>query len=307
MIVLNALFPIFGLLALGSLLKSLGLTSNEYLKKSDRLVYFIFFPIMLFWKVGGAPHGQGDQFTFVAVTLLVLLLMFAISTVVIRFGPVSDFEAGSFSQSCYRFNTYIGVAVILNSLGEAGIGYFGIMIAVTIPIVNAFAVATLIWFSGFDGDLKKRGKIFIKALIGNPLIIGSLLGVVYSRLVGGFPEFIDNTLQLMSMVTLPLALLSIGGSLSFKGIRKYLPISLLGALLKLMVFPLLGFCFYHFFNVDGTAFKTGMIFMCLPASTTIYVLSSQLNSDTELASASIIISTLLSFVSLSAALLITSG
>ncbi|MCG6929130.1 MAG: AEC family transporter [Desulfofustis sp.] len=307
MIVLNALFPIFGLLLLGSLLKSLGLTSEEYLKKSDRLVYFIFFPIMLFWKVGGAPHGQGDQISFVAVTLLALALMFMISTVVIRLGPVTDFQAGSFSQSCYRFNTYIGVAVILNSLGEAGIGYFGIMIAVTIPLVNVFAVATLIWFSGFEGDLKKRSRIFLKALIGNPLIIGSLLGAVYSRLVGGFPEFIDNTLQLMSMVTLPLALLSIGGTLSFKGIAKYLPLSLLGSVLKLMVFPLLGFGLYHLFGVEGTAFKTGMIFMCLPASTTIYVLSSQLNSDTQLASASIVISTLLSFVSLSAALLLVAG
>jgi hypothetical protein len=52
------------------------------------------------------------------------------------------------------------------------------------------------------------------------------------------------------------------------------------------------------------AFKTGMIFLCLPASTAIYVLSSQLNSDTDLASAAIVVSTVLSFVSLSIALLI---
>ena len=75
---------------------------------------------MLFWKVGGAPHGEGDQLLFVGVTLLALAVMFVISTLVIKFGPVSSFEAGSFSQSCYRFNTYIGVAVILNSLGEGG-------------------------------------------------------------------------------------------------------------------------------------------------------------------------------------------
>jgi predicted permease len=146
--------------------------------------------------------------------------------------------------------------------------------------------------------------IFIKALIGNPLIIGSLAGAIYARLVGGFPEFIDNTLQLMSMVTLPLALLSIGGALSFRGVRKYLPLSLLGAFLKLAIFPSLGFLFYYLFQIDGVAFKTGMIFLCLPASTTIYVLSSQLNSDTELASASIVVSTLLSFGSLSVALLL---
>ena len=304
MIVLNALFPIFGLLILGSLLRKFELTSESYLKVSDKLVYFIFFPIMLFYKVGGAPEGAGDQLSFVAVTLMALVCMFVISGLVIKFGPVSAFEAGSFSQSCYRFNTYIGVAVILNSLGEAGIAYFGILIAITIPLVNIFAVATLIWFSGYEGSAGTRGKIFLKALIGNPLIIGSFAGALYARLVGGFPEFIDNTLALMSMVTLPLALISIGGALTFKGITKYLPLSLLGALLKLAIFPSLGFFFYFLFQVDGVAFKTGMIFFCLPASTTIYVLSSQLNSDTELASAAIALSTLLSFFSLSIALIL---
>jgi predicted permease len=46
-----------------------------------------------------------------------------------------------------------------------------------------------------------------------------------------------------------------------------------------------------------------MVFFALPTSTALYVLSSQLNSDTELASAAIALSTLLSIFSLSAALL----
>jgi predicted permease len=57
------------------------------------------------------------------------------------------------------------------------------------------------------------------------------------------------------------------------------------------------------FGVTGEALKVGMIFFALPASTAIYVLSSQLYSDTELASASIVTSTVLSFFSLSAVLL----
>jgi len=47
-----------------------------------------------------------------------------------------------------------------------------------------------------------------------------------------------------------------------------------------------------------------MIFFALPTSTAIYVLSAQLNSDVQLASAAIMLSTLLSLISLSAALLI---
>jgi predicted permease len=302
-IVLNALFPIFTLLALGYGLKRTGLTSASFLQRSDQLVYYIFFPIMLFWKIGSAPPGGGDQARFVLCTLLILVLMFIISSCVIRWGPITDFQAGSFSQCCYRFNTYIGVAVVLNSLGPAGIGHFGVLIAIVIPIINVFAVSTLIWYSGSETALKSRGVLLLRALVANPLIIGCLLGLIYARLFGRFPIFMDNSLQLISMLTLPLALISIGGSLSFKGLKIYLPLSLLAALLKLALLPLIGYFVYSLFDISGLPLKTGMIFLCLPASTAIYVLSSQLNSDTELASAAIVISTILSFGSLSIALL----
>jgi len=47
-----------------------------------------------------------------------------------------------------------------------------------------------------------------------------------------------------------------------------------------------------------------MVFFTLPAATSAYILSSQLNSDLDLASAGIVLSTLLSVGSLSAALLL---
>ncbi|NNK92812.1 MAG: AEC family transporter [Desulfobacterales bacterium] len=289
---------------MGSLLRKAGLTEETYLKTSDKLVYYIFFPILLFWKIGGSSHQDAIEWPFILAALLALGLMFMISTLVIRFGPVSSFEAGSFSQSCYRFNTYIGVAVVLNSLGEEGIALFGILIAIAIPLINVFAVATLIWFSDGSSALRKRFLLVAKAVVANPLIIGCLLGLIYGRLFSSFPVFIDNSLQLISMVTLPLALVSIGGSLSFRGLKKHLSLSFMAASLKLLVLPVSGYMMFQLFEVSGISFKVGMIFFCLPASTAIYVLSSQLNSDTELASAAILVSTLLSFISLSVALLL---
>lgn len=304
MIVLNSLFPVFILVILGVLLKQRGLTDAVFLRQSDRLVYYIFFPIMLFWKIGGASYAAGVDWTFCLITLLVVVLMFILSTLAIWMVPVQAFQAGSFSQSCYRFNTYIGVAVILTSLGEHGVAVFGILIGLAIPIINVFAVATLIWFSGEALSSRNRLKMLVKALAANPLILGCLAGIVYSRVIGTFPVFIDNSLRLLSMVTLPMALLSIGGSLSFAGVRKHLAASLLAATLKLLALPVMGYIAYRLTGIDGVEFKVGMIFFCLPASTAIYVLSSQLNSDTELASSAIVLSTVLSFVSLSAALLL---
>ncbi|MBU1568025.1 MAG: AEC family transporter [Proteobacteria bacterium] len=303
-IVLNSLFPIFVLLLLGSVLKRMGLTDSIFLTTADRLIYYFFFPIMLFWKIGGASLDNGIDWDFCLACLCALLAMYLLSTLVIKLLPVADFQAGSFSQSCYRFNTYIGVAVILNSLGAEGVKYFGIMIGFTIPIINLFAVSTCIWFSGKDVGFRRRIVIVGRSLVANPLILGCLAGILYSRLFGSFPVFVNNSLSLISSVALPLALISIGGALSFAGVRGNLAPALLGALLKLAVLPLLGWLFFYLFNVTGLPFKVGMIFLALPTSTAIYVLSSQMNSDTKLASAAIVVSTLLSFLSLSVALLL---
>jgi len=103
---------------------------------------------------------------------------------------------------------------------------------------------------------------------------------------------------------MPLALISIGGSLTITGIQHNTKISLIACVLKIIILPATGFFFLKIFSVTGIPFKAGMIFFTLPTSTAIYVLSAQLNSDTQLASSAIMVSTLLSFISLSAALLI---
>ncbi len=304
MIVLNSLFPIFVLLLLGWFLKQRGLTNAAFLNNADRLIYYFFFPVMLFWKIGGASFGDGLDWNFCFAALCALLSMFAISTLVIKLFRISTFQAGSFSQSCYRFNTYIGVAVILNSLGAEGVKYFGVLIGFAIPLINVFAVTILIWYSGREIELGKRLSIAGKALVSNPLILGCLAGMAYSRMVGWFPVFINNSLSLISMVSLPLALISIGGSLTFAGVRGNLGLSFLSAALKLLLLPAIGWLFFYIFNVTEIPLKVGLIFFALPASTAIYVLSSQMNSDTNLASSAIVISTFLSFFSLSFILLL---
>jgi len=303
-IVLDSLFPVFLLILLGVLLKRHDFTDQAFLRRSDRLIYYIFFPVMLFWKIGGAASAGDIDWTFHLVTLLVIVLMFVLSALAIRLRPVGSFQAGTFSQSCYRFNTYIGVAVVLTSLGEKGVAVFGVLIGLAIPLINVFAVATLIWYSGTQLSGRGRLKMLLRALAANPLILGCLAGIVYARLIGRFPVFINNTLSLMSMVTLPMALISIGGALTFAGVKKHLGNALLAAAMKLLILPALGYAAYRLAGVGPMELKVGMIFFCLPASTAIYVLSSQLGSDTELASSAIVLSTVLSFLSLSAALLL---
>jgi predicted permease len=304
MLILNSLFPVFALIGLGALLKHIHMTGERFLHASDRLVYFIFFPVMLFWKIGSSPSVDNSATDLIAAAICAVATVYIVSAVCLKWFNVSKFAAGSYSQSCYRFNTYVGMAVILNALGETGVSRFGILIGFIIPVINVLAVSTLIWYSDQAIDTRERLRITLRALVSNPLIIGCLAGMAYSRLAGEFPVFLDNTFRLAAMVTLPLALLSIGGTLTLKNLKNNLGHAFLGSAIKLLVLPLVGWLFLKVFNASALSFQVGMLFFSLPASPAIIVLSSQLNSDTEFASAAIVLSTLLSFFSMSTVLLI---
>lgn len=303
MLILNAMVPIFILLLLGSLFRKLNITNESFLKTSDKLVYYIFFPVMLFWEIGNASSEMGDSLTLCIAAIIAVVLVYLASLITIKLFRIPHYQAGSFSQACYRFNTYIGMAVVMNALGEEGVKYFGILIGIAIPIINVMAVSTLIWFSREKQSLGKSMSHLLKALISNPLILGCITGILFSKSSLAFPTFLDNTFSLMTSVTMPLALISIGGSLTLKGLKNNLLIAFLATDLKLILLPLTGYFLLAFFDITGIPFKVGMIFFTLPTSTAIYVLSAQLNSDTQMASAAIMMSTLVSFISLSIALL----
>ena len=303
-LVLSSLFPVFTLLLTGSLLKRLKLTDEMFLTLSDRLVYFIFFPVLLFWKIGGAETNRFVDWNLCIAAIVSIAATYIISALALKLFRITDHKAGSFSQSCYRFNTYIGMAIIFYAFGEEGIQHFGILIGFAIPFINILAVSTLIWYSGKSASSGHRLGIFFKEIFTNPLVLSCAAGLVYSRTIVFFPAYIENTFRLISAAALPLALISIGGALTMKGLRGNLGISILGSIVKLLVLPLVGFFVLGELQVSGLPFKVGMIFFTLPTSASIYVLSSQLDSDTELASSAIVISTLLSFFSLSVGLLL---
>ncbi|MGD1971141.1 MAG: AEC family transporter, partial [Desulfobacterales bacterium] len=252
--------------------------------------------------IGAASDRIGDPGLYKAA-ICAVVSVYILSSMYIKIFRVGAFQAGSFSQSCYRFNTYIGMTVVISALGEEGARQFSILIGLIIPLINILAVSTLTWFAKDKVSPQKRVVLTAKALLTNPLIIGCLAGIAYWKMIGGFPVFVDNTFRLTSYVTLPLALLSIGGALTLSGIKNHFKLSLVACVFKLIILPLAGFILLKLFDTGGISFKVGMIYFTLPTSTSLYILSAQLSSDTQLASAAIALSTILSFFSLSLALI----
>lgn len=303
-LVLNSVLPIFVVIALGSFMKRIGLIDERFIKGSDRLVYYVFFPALLFWKIGEPATAQNIDWSLVPAVWIAVFIVFTLSLIYARLAGMPQREVGSFSQACYRFSTYIGMAIILASMGEQGVRQFGVLIGFVIPFINLLAVSSLIWFSGEVYSGGQKYILLLKSTVSNPLILACVAGILYSELGVPLPVFLDNTLGLMSLLALPLALISIGGSLTFKQLSGHFSTSLAAAAIKLVFLPLVGIFLLRVFRVDELAFKVAMLYFALPTSPNNYILSVHFKSDAELATATIVLSTLLSMISLSVALLV---
>lgn len=303
-LIVNNLLPIFVVICLGIFLKRFGLINDSFISSTDRLIYYIFFPCLLFWKIGKPADDFGIETYLVLGVFFTVFMIFIMSIIFCNLTRMDQYEIGSFSQGCYRFSSYIGLALTFSAFGDSGGRTFGVLIGFIIPFINVLAVSSMIWYSGESGSGISKMRLVVKAMISNPLILACLAGILYSRMSIPFPTFIDNTLGLMSSLTLPLALVSIGGTLSFSGSRKFLAKSFQASIIKLVAMPVMGYITLKQLDVTPLAIQVAMVYFALPTSPQNYILSSQLNSDVDLATSSILVSTALSILSLSAVLII---
>lgn len=298
-LVFNTIFPVFAILFLGGALRRFRLIGSPFLETSDRLVYYIFFPAMLFWKIG-APRTEVDaDWRLSAAVLAAVFAVHLLSLALVRLKRIPPYRAGTFVQSCYRFNSYIGMAVVLNAVGESGVREFAVMIGVVIPFINVLAVSTLIWYGQERYAGGQKVRMVARALISNPLILGCAAGMLYSRLEMPLPLFLENTFRLLSSITLPMALISIGGTLAGQGFSGNFSDALAATLVKGIAMPLIGICTLSLFHVSAFGIQVGMIYFALPTSSAVHILSSQLQSDVHLATETVALSTVFAFGSLS--------
>jgi predicted permease len=303
-VILDNVFPVFALIALGAALRRGGLTDAAFLRRGDRLVYYVFFPALLLWKVGGAAEPASVPWRLWGAGLGSLLVLWLLSLLLIVLLRVRPYRAGVFSQATYRFNTYVAIAVVFNVQGDPGVARLGELLGLAIPFCNVMAVVTMIWFRRDSLDRAARTRLTLRALVSNPLILACAAGMAWSRLGPPFPVAVDNTLRLTASLTLPFALISIGGSLSLDGLRRHLPLAAVATMAKLLVLPAVGWFALGLAGVAGPDQLTAMLFFAMPASTAMYVLAGQLEGDTDLASAVIVLSTLVAAFTLSAVLVI---
>lgn len=141
------LLPDFLLIFLGLGLRTHGGYPPVFWQHIERLVYYVMFPALLFRAVSHTPLAFAPAFNMLLVgvgfTLAGLLFGLAANWL-FRLTPLTF---ASSIQTAFRFNTYVGLAVIDRLAGQAGVATFAMLLGVIVPLVNGLAV----WFLARQG------------------------------------------------------------------------------------------------------------------------------------------------------------
>jgi len=299
----NIVLPVFLVIGLGYLLRRIKVIEQPFLLQINRLVFYVSLPLLLFYKIGQADFVANFNPILVGGSMLVIFLTFVMAYAwgLVRRDPPAT--RGSFTQAAFRCNlAYMGLAIAFNAYGEEGLTRAGILMGFLVPVLNLFAILALTL--PHRNHNRSEGKLWLRQLALNPLILASFAGILWSFLNLPLPVILDRGLNIATGMTLPLALLAIGASFSLAKLKGDLYQALAATGFKTVLMPLLAALLLTLFGVRGMDLGIGVIFAGAPAATANYIMAQQLKGDAELAGSIVMLSTLVSALTYTFALLL---
>ena len=294
--IISTIIPIFAIIMLGWFARWKGFIPPDFLAPANRLVYYLAIPAMIFHSISKASLKTQFDSTVLTVTLLAVIAVFAFAWGVGLTRRVERKQLGTFMQCSFHGNLgYIGLAVAYYYLGSEGLARASI-IAGFIMILQNFLAVIALQLHAEDMELKKNIWEVVLRILGNPVIVSALAGILYSLTGLRLPLVLDRSLAILSGLALPMALLIIGASLSFEVMQLQLLRVLSTSVMKLILLPGLGLIFYRSCGLALQDYLPGLILLASPSATLTYVMAKEMNGDTDFAVAAISISTMLSAI-----------
>jgi predicted permease len=303
--ILNTIIPIFSVILIGWFARRKGFIPVGFTGPANRLVFYFAIPAMVFAAIAKGSLKTDFNPVLLGCTLAAVFLSFGITCILGRLFHVPNRRFGTFVQSGVHGNLgYIGLAVAYYYLGQEGFVSASLLIGFIMILQNLLSVTVLQFYNDTDSNLHSAGKIVSKVM-GNPVIISAVAGICFSVTNAALPMVLARTLDIISGMALPLALLLIGATLNFDLMKSQLAPVLPAAGIKLFLVPGLGVLLYTLWGLSSEIYLPGLILLASPSATVSYVMAVEMNGDVDFAVTAISLCTLLSAASFSVWLHVT--
>lgn len=226
--------PVFAMLFMGIVLKRVGWINDNFIHTASALVFNVTMPALLFLGIVHADLRAAMQPKVLGYFTLATLVSFAMAWGwAIWRCPRED--RGIYTQGAFRGNNgVIGLALAASMYGDYGISLGAVLAGLVILLYNTLSTIVLAVYSPV---IKSDPWSICKSVFKNPLIISVLSAIPFAVFKIGLPDWLQASGEYLASMTLPLALICIGGTLSLASLRKSGSLALSASLVKMVSLP----------------------------------------------------------------------
>ena len=294
---INVTIPIFLVMVLGYILRKINFLTEEFVRVANRYVFVVALPALLFKDISAADVKQEMNPTFFLYCMIVTIVIFFAVWGIAAFCVKDKKMVGAFAQAGARGSAAVlGIAFVENICGEAGMT--PLMIVAAVPFFNILSVIILVFNS--NTDKKEYGKIknAVVNIAKNPIIIGIIVGLVFSLIDIELPAIFNRTVDYVARTATPIALLVVGAGFEFgEAIRKIGP-AIGASFIKLIGLPLVFLPIAYKIGFEPSEMVAILIMLASPTTVSCYIMAKNMDNDADLTSNVIVITTLFSSVTL---------
>ncbi len=309
--VVGLVLPFFGLIFIGFVVARITRQPLEALGWMNTFIIYVALPALFFQLLAKTPFEKLTEWGFilgsVVSTYIVFSIMFVGSILVAR-GGIAEATIKALSAA-YGNIGYMGPGLALLAFGEEA----------AVPVALIFCFENIIHFAvapmmmAISGDDKSALPQLVlgvvKRIVLHPFIIATAIGVAAAYAEIRPPVPVERLLAYLSSAAAPCALFAMGVTLALRPLKRVPAEMAPIAMLKLVVHPLLCYVVLSWIgNFSPVWTFSAVLLAALPTATNVFVIAQQYEVWVQRASASVLITTCLSVVTVTGLLyMIRSG
>ncbi len=273
--------PVFVIIAIGLGLRQARVLPPDFSATATPLLFRAALPVLIFDSLISADYRGAADLRLVFAFAIGLLTAIGLAWIVTAGLGLSRTQRAAFAQGAIRGNfAMVSLAVVERVQAPEALSVAALMFAIFLPLHHAASIVVLSYASEDHKGILRQ----LVAVFANPLIIAAAAGFLWNVSGLHLPGFIAQTIEILSSLALPLALLSIGAGLRIDVIRAGFTIALAGSVIKLLVFPVAAVATAFALGVEGPPLVTLSIFAGAPTALVSFTIADAMGADRDVAS-----------------------
>ncbi|MFV9677181.1 MAG: AEC family transporter [Methanosarcinales archaeon] len=279
-VIIQTVIPIFSIILVGYII---GKHKEIDVQRFINLIVYMTAPCLIFSSIATSDINLTD-FTSIAVAALAILL-FMVTFACITLKLTRSDKKGLYLPMTFGNTSYIGYPVALFAFGVDGLSR-----AVVFDMINSLLIFSLgIYIVHHRNELQEVFKV--------PLLYAVVIGLVVNLSKITIPQVLFLPIEMVGLVTIPLALLVLGYKLTEIKISTA-KIVLLASAFRILGGFLVALMIVNLLSLDGLVKDIILLQAAMPSAVMSMILTAKYQRDASLVASVVCITTLLSILSI---------